>query len=348
MERRDSDHPVTCNFQTREDSQDPEQKLLLQTCQLKVSSRVNVFLFSTQELSERTAIFPTFIFWCLKVCIKIRNIPVTLLQITTNFNRSNILYDEASSWRSKRLKLDVMSLKKFVYICPENLLHFKHHLWLLFFFIYICPILGMDFLILQSKPWNIVNFVVCDKVMLMFWKFWPNSSIEINAMCPLEKKKKNYLEEEILWILLYGSNSFTFDTKIYLRKCTFLIYRKKNNLKLSYFSEGTDTLTMLSSKQIYPPQNHCKPLGGCQWQPQIFDHGQGDRMTLSHQSVCVRRVTEVQCQGHSVPLAFSTWLHHQKSLLFCIYVQAQWSFSKLHRGAWLLYHLFLYVNKSEP
>lgn len=133
MERRDSDHPVTCNFQTREDSQDPEQKLLLQTCQLKVSSRVDVFLFSTRELSERTAIFPTFIFWCLKVCIKIRNIPATLLQITTNFNRSNILYDEASSWQSKRLKLDVMSLKKFVYICPENLLHFNYIIFDCFF-----------------------------------------------------------------------------------------------------------------------------------------------------------------------------------------------------------------------
>lgn len=38
--------------------------------------------------------------------------------------RSNV-YDEASSLQSKRLKLNVLSLKNFVYICPENLLHFN-------------------------------------------------------------------------------------------------------------------------------------------------------------------------------------------------------------------------------
>lgn len=156
MERKDSGSPVICDFQMWEDSQDPQHKLLLKTCQLQVSC-LNAECYPVFHLRTIRKGWNFSNFYVL-ICVKFRNIPATFLHITSNVNRSALLYDEASSWQSKRLKLCVMSLKKFVYVSPKDFLHFNLSIFGVFL-IYIFPVFGMGFLIFQSKPGN--RFLCC-------------------------------------------------------------------------------------------------------------------------------------------------------------------------------------------
>lgn len=62
MKRGDSDHPVTCNFQIQEDSQDPEQKLFLKLTAQNIILTECFPVFYSENCQKVLNFFPTFIF----------------------------------------------------------------------------------------------------------------------------------------------------------------------------------------------------------------------------------------------------------------------------------------------